>query len=769
MLSMFGIFAVLLAVTGGIVVLVTATFILIKVGGPILAGIGAVLGRIVEFIGGVFSDAARLVGAVIAAIVFIPLALANVVIGRWSAANHYADAFRRELRILGSRAWSIVVRRPLRLLFLEGMLEGVEGRAAEAVRQAPGSEKPRRGGEFPGFEITGSLPAGGSGAKLYIARPDEKTRGRLEGAPDEVVIKSFALAEGSSLPQIVRESRSLDAARRLGLVLAHELDDTRFWYAMPYHPGDNLSVAVRHAHGFSGETGVENEDLQRLLGYAIDLVGTLDRYHRGGMWHKDVKPDNIIVHDGAAHLVDFGLVSSLKSAMTLTTHGTEYFRDPEMVRMALKGVKVHEVNGAKFDIYGAGAVLYFILENTFPGHGGLSRFERRSPEALRMIVRRAMADYAHRYENAAEMLADLEVVAAASDPWSVKPAMLPSMGGQVPPAIARDAAPPAPAPAARVETVSSVRRTPPPPPPAASAARRPEIEVTGWWTGGYAETSPARRRAHEQVSSARRRAAVRRQAVSSRSGGKVSLVLAVLVLGVITALAGILLVGMQEGRMYAEELARTHSVMAQEARLAGLLMEPSSMNARRVIVIDEQGPVDESRTVRLAPEVRGRLSQLGWDVVEDPEIEALIRSVPIAGRTDMDRWTRGEFEVDAIYEIRTAGEPADRAVRVIQYAPDGSNEVVLSVDRGDFEIEIETSPAGTPAPGGAWVDSDGEIVEIRLDGHGSMDRIREMIEGTRHRVEERRGVIETRFVKPGWTTDASYTIVSPHGAIIHAN
>ena len=67
------------------------------------------------------------------------------------------------------------------------------------------------------------------------------------------------------------------------------------------------------------------------------------------------------------------------------------------------------------------------------------------------------------------------------------------------------------------------------------------------------------------------------------------------------------------------------------------------------------------------------------------------------------------------------------------------------------------------------VDSDGEIVEIRLDGHGSMDRIREMIEETRHRVEERRGVIETRIVSPGWTTDASYTIVSPHGAIIHAN
>ena len=108
---------------------------------------------------------------------------------------------------------------------------------------------------------------------------------------------------------------------------------------------------------------------------------TLRAYHDGGLWHKDVKPENVIVHDGRAHLVDLGLVTPLRSAMTLTTHGTEYFRDPEMVRQALRGVKVHQVNGAKFDIYAAGAVLYFLIENDFPAHGALSRFTRKSPEA----------------------------------------------------------------------------------------------------------------------------------------------------------------------------------------------------------------------------------------------------------------------------------------------------------------------------------------------------------------------------------------------------
>ena len=36
--------------------------------------------------------------------------------------------------------------------------------------------------------------------------------------------------------------------------------------------------------------------------------------------------------------------------MTLTTHGTEYFRDPELVRMAMAGKKVGEVAAERFDL-----------------------------------------------------------------------------------------------------------------------------------------------------------------------------------------------------------------------------------------------------------------------------------------------------------------------------------------------------------------------------------------------------------------------------------
>ncbi|MGA1517790.1 MAG: DUF4870 domain-containing protein, partial [Phycisphaerales bacterium] len=284
---------------------------------------------------------------------------------------------------------------------------------------------------FPGYEIVGTLPAGGSGARLFIAKPSPEIRRRLPDGLDRVVIKTFALSEGSTLPQIVRESRSMEAATRLGLVVEHRLEPGRFWYAMPYFPGAHFNEAVRSLHRLGPEDGLDANGLRRVLEWTLGLASTLDRYHRAGLWHKDVKPENVLVAGGEARLVDIGLVTSLSSGMTLTTHGTEYFRDPEMVRLALRGVKVHEVDGAKFDLYGVGAMLYLGLEDTFPAHGGLSGFSKRSPEAVRWVVRRAMADYAKRYPDAATMLADLQAILAAKDPWSVKPAMLPSFRGEV--------------------------------------------------------------------------------------------------------------------------------------------------------------------------------------------------------------------------------------------------------------------------------------------------------------------------------------------------
>ncbi len=404
-----------------------------RVFGATFRGFGAAVGHCWGFGRATVADALRTIGGLVTALVMSVLATLNVVFGRWSRANHYGRAIEEEGRGGALALYRLVVGNPARFLGLGELTEGIERRLPEVMARAPRGDRPKALREFDGYRVQGELPRGGSGAWLFLAQPTDAKRaalasaGRLAG--EQVVIKSFSLDDGSTLPQIVRESRALEAARDLGLVLEHELTDERFFYVMPYVEGPDLGEVTARLHRQGGAGGLDDVALRKALTYTAQLLETLHRFHAKGLWHKDIKPNNVIVSGERAHLVDLGLVTPLQSAMTLTTHGTEYFRDPEMVKLAMQGVKVHEVDGVKFDLYSAGAVLYSALENSFPAHGSLSRMTKRAPDAVHWIVRRAMADMVNRYRSADEMLGDLRAVLAASDAFALRPAELPSMGG----------------------------------------------------------------------------------------------------------------------------------------------------------------------------------------------------------------------------------------------------------------------------------------------------------------------------------------------------
>lgn len=568
---------------------------------PAVKGVGWFVTALFRFIGLELRDAFRVIGVVLTIIFTVPVLLATLVMGRWSAAAHFGTTIQGELKLLGLSLYRLAIGNLLHSFGMGEMVAGIEVRIPQALADAPGADVPGRGGgggfvfeaeygvgnkggkrpgtQFDGYKIVGSLPGGGSGGKLYIAEPDPVKTAVFERnghlGVGQVVIKSFSTREGSSLPQIVRESRALDAAKRLGLVLDHELKGERFFYVMRYVPGQSLTAVSHQLHAASappgGERGLDDLRLRQALGMVSDLLTTLDTYHRGGLWHKDVKPDNIIVDGQRAHLVDFGLVTPLRSAMTLTTHGTEYFRDPEMVRMALRGMKVAEVDGTRFDIYGAGAVLYSVVENQFPAHGVLSQINMRCPEAVRWIIRRAMTDYDKRYASAGAMLRDLEAVRLAADPMSVKAGMLPSMqegdgaGVAEPvydpvieqvrrePALSMGAAavlPPPLPPVIPGRGPADIRDWSPLPGPAGAGAggvgvtppRPPKtsVRVVNWWTGEYVADGqgaqagkspsvpvvarpvngrgpiPGRRSAAEQLASARARVEAARERVQAR-------------------------------------------------------------------------------------------------------------------------------------------------------------------------------------------------------------------------------------------------------------
>ena len=481
----------LLAILGTIVACVALVATAVVVGrlGIVTATILAHVGRTLKAL---LTDVVRFLGGLIVAIALLPVSLARLVILRPSSALDALTASGRESLAALKALGSALVLRPLELVGLASLGRLVGSRLRVALDETGAATSSSRSGpvEFEGYTILRELARGGSGARLFVAEPDSRTRRKLRLPSGYVVIKSFDFDEGTHAAEMLREGRSLDAARKLGLVLDHEASERRFHYVMRYYEGIDLGRFVRSMHEAAGGEGGEGLDRERLVLVASlvrDIVATLRDWHDEGLWHKDIKPENAIVHEGRATLVDLGLVTPLASHMTLTTHGTEYFRDPELVRQALRGARVSEVDAARFDLYGAGAVLYFALEGTFPAHGVLSSFKKKSPACLQWIARRAMADFDRRYRDAEEMLADLDRAIVGQDPSAVRPADLPSMKG------AEGSEAPSAEEAFLSETLRKdtppTRAAPTSPPPDARLLERPRVKVTNWWTGGYSVVS----------------------------------------------------------------------------------------------------------------------------------------------------------------------------------------------------------------------------------------------------------------------------------------
>jgi serine/threonine protein kinase len=121
---------------------------------------------------------------------------------------------------------------------------------------------------------------------------------------------------------------------------------------------------------------IEGESLGDIIGRrgalpeveAIALItqvaGALQEAHGHGIYHRDVKPDNILVAaDGKAKLTDLGIAKDLQTECGLTNAGrglgTPHFMAPEQLANA------KNVDG-RCDVYALGATLYMMVTGVIP-------------------------------------------------------------------------------------------------------------------------------------------------------------------------------------------------------------------------------------------------------------------------------------------------------------------------------------------------------------------------------------------------------------------
>jgi serine/threonine protein kinase/Tol biopolymer transport system component len=268
------------------------------------------------------------------------------------------------------------------------------------------------------YEILSAIGAGGMG-EVYKARDT-----RLDRIVAIKVLPAHLADRAELRERFEREARTIASLNHPHICTLHDIgqQDGIDYLVMEYLEGETLAQRL-----LKGAL-----PLEQMLQFAIEIAEALDKAHRKGVTHRDLKPGNIMLTKTGTKLLDFGLaklkqeaapanvqLSQLPTASDpLTGHGTIVGTLQYMAPEQLEGKEVD----ARTDIFAFGTVVYEMAtgKRAFEGKSqasliaailereppAMSSLQPMTPPPLDRVVKKCLAKESERRWQAASDVCD---------------------------------------------------------------------------------------------------------------------------------------------------------------------------------------------------------------------------------------------------------------------------------------------------------------------------------------------------------------------------
>jgi serine/threonine protein kinase/Tol biopolymer transport system component len=299
----------------------------------------------------------------------------------------------------------------------------------------------KAGAKLGPYEVLARIGAGGMG-EVYQARDT-----RLNRIVAIKILPPHLADSAESRDRFEREARMIASLNHPNICTLYDVG----------HHGDMDYLVMEFLEGETLASRLVKGPLplEQTLQYGIEIAGALDKAHRKGMTHRDLKPGNIMLTKSGAKLLDFGL-AKLKQAVSpvgfsptqVATAGASITARGAIVG-TLQYMAPEQLEGrdtdARTDIFALGAVIYEMAtgKRAFEGQSQASIIAKiletdpppirsllpMTPAALDRLVRTCLSkDPDHRLQSAQDVKLELEWMRDAA-PEPSEPGVVPSTVG----------------------------------------------------------------------------------------------------------------------------------------------------------------------------------------------------------------------------------------------------------------------------------------------------------------------------------------------------